>query len=353
LFAINFPEQLSSHRLDRMLAQGWFRYGQCFQKPQVICVNDTVCDVLNIRLDIKKHQFSKSQRKLIRKNDQKFRVKIKKATVTKEKEKLYQLNKFRFKGFLTRNLNEFLNFEYQDSIFNTYEICVYDKKELIALSYFDLGEKSLAGILGLLNWNYAKESLGMYTMLKELEFAKLKGFKFYYPGFIMVQVSDFDYKLKLGNFSYLANTGRWRKMTNKNNVTNLANIIDSKNAAIEAVLKKKKMAYKTYAYPLYSLDYMQLYFIEKKDTHFLNTCKFIKLKKLPGTSKTPKNKIEIMYFDPIQKQFKYAVAEKIPASNMQINEMSEEMYSLKNIFTDVLQITKVKKIASSAEGLLK
>jgi len=349
LFAINFPQQLSSHRLDRMLAQGWFRYGQCFQKPQVICVNDTVCDVLNIRLDIEKHQFSKSQRKLIRRNDRKFQFKIQKATVTKEKEKLYQLNKFRFKGFLTRNLEEFLNFEYQDSIFNTYEIGVYHNKQLIALSYFDLGKKSIAGILGLLNWTYAKESLGMYTMMKELEFAKQAGFKFYYPGFIMVQVNDFDYKLKLGDFSYLATTRRWRKLSKKNTVTHMANLINTKNEAIEAMLKKEKIAYNTYAYPLYSLDYMQLYFIEREDTHFLNTCKFIKLKK---QTETPKNQIEIMYFDPIQKQFKHAIAETIAASKMQINEMSKEMHRLKNIFTDVLKIVKVKNTAGLAEGLL-
>lgn len=329
-----------------MLAQGWFRYGQCFQKPKVICVDDVVCDVLNIRLDLEKHQFSKSQRKLLRKNDQKFEVRIQKASVNKQKEKLYQLNKFRFKGFLTRNLKEFLTFTYQDSIFNTYEIGVYDNNKLIALSYFDIGKKSTAGILGLLNWAYAKESLGIYTMLKEIEYAKQNELKWYYPGFVMVQVNDFDYKLNLGNFSYLAHSKRWRKLTDKNKAAHLAELINTKNAEIEKVLNQKNRKFTIYAYPMYSLDYMGLYFNEPEDTHFLNTCKFIELNKLP------KQKIEIMYYDPIAQLFKYALAKKIHPSKMQINELSAEMYAFDNIFTQILEIIELKKTAETASELL-
>jgi len=346
LFAINFPEQLSQYKLDQMLANGWFRYGQCFQKPQVICVEDVVCDVLNIRLDVQKHQFSKSQRKLLRKNNRQFKICIQKARVNKQKEKLYQLNKFRFKGFLTRNLNEFLTFTFQDSIFNTYEIGVYEGNKLIALSYFDTGKKSIAGILGLLDWAYAKESLGIYTMLKEIEFAQKNNFKFYYPGFIMVQANDFDYKLNLGNFSYLAHTNRWRKLTDKNKAAHLAELINTKNAEIESALNKKRIQYTTYAYPMYSLDYMDLYINQPNETHFLNTCKFVEVKKLP------ENKTEIMYYDPIAHQFKHVLAKKINPSEMQINEMSAEMHELKNIFVQILEIIKYKKTTATAIELL-
>ncbi len=345
MFAINFPEQLSLGKLDQMLAQGWFRYGQCFQKPQVICVNDIVCDVLNIRLDIEKHQFSKSQRKLLRRNDKKFTIKIQKASINKQKEQLFQSNKFRFNGFLTKNLKEFLTFEYQDSIFNTYEIAVYAKTELMALSYFDMGEKSIASILGLSNWKYPKLSLGIYTMLKEIEFAKQYGFKYYYPGFIMVQANDFDYKLNLGKFSYLAHTNRWRKLDDKNKITHLANLINTKNNEIELVLKQKNINFQTYAYPMYSLDYMDLYFLKPNDAQFLNTCKFIELKK------RRKKNIEIMYYNPIEHQFQYALAKKIHPSNMQINEMSADMHRIESVYTHILQIKACLQTSVTAEGL--
>jgi len=89
LFDIIYPHKLSSSYLDRLLAQGWFRHGRSFLKPELICIDDVVCDVLNIRLNLKKHSFSKSQQKLLRKNDKRFVVKIKKASISDEKRKIY------------------------------------------------------------------------------------------------------------------------------------------------------------------------------------------------------------------------------------------------------------------------
>lgn len=249
LFDVIYPYKISSSYLDRLLAQGWFRHGQCFQKPGLICIDDVVCDVLNIRLNLKDHSFSKSQQKLLRKNDKRFIVKIEKASITDKKENLYQKNQFRFKGFLTESLNDFLTFGYEETLFNTYEVAVFDNKKLVAFSYFDLGKNTMAALLGIIDWNYKRESLGIYTMLKELEFAKQKKLKFYYPGPITVQSNTFDYKLKLGDFFYLAKTKRWRKLIDKKTDTFFANIINEKTAELEQILKQKEITHKTYVYP--------------------------------------------------------------------------------------------------------
>lgn len=345
LFDVIYPYNLSPGYLDRLLAQGWFRYGQSFQKPEVICIDDEVCDVLNIRLNLKEHTFSKSQKKILRKNDKKFTVKIKKASITEEKENLYQKNQFRFKGFLTKNLEDFLTFGFGHSVFNTYQIDVYDNKKLVAFSYFDLGNNSMAALLGIIDWNYKKESLGIYTMLKELEFAKQKKLKLYYPGPITVQASTFDYKLKLGNFSYLAKTKRWRKLIDKQTDSCFANIINEKTLELEQALKQKEIVHETFAYPLYSIDFMPPDFSDLNAIKFLNTCKFVLIKRIS------KKKIEIAYYDLVAKQFKLAVAKRVNPKSLQINKMSKETYTIKSIYTHILKIVDCRKMTSTAVSL--
>ena len=44
---------------------------------------------------------------------------------------------------------------------------------------------------------YSKYSLGTYTLLKEAEYGKRTGRRWFYPGYILDKRSD-DYKLKLG-----------------------------------------------------------------------------------------------------------------------------------------------------------
>lgn len=345
LFDAIYPHKLSSSYFDRLLAQGWFRHGQSLLKPELICMNDVVCDVLNIRLNLKTHSFSKSQQKLLRKNDKRFTVKVKKASISDEKENLYNHNLFRFEGFLTEKLYQFLGVGFHISVFNTYEVEVFDNEKLVAYSYFDLGKNTIASLLGIIDWNYKKHSLGIYTMLKELEFAKQKNLKFYYPGPITLQSTTFDYKLKLGNFSYLAKTKRWRKLINKQTDSCFANIIHKKTNELEQILKQKEIGYETYIYPLYAIDFLPLEFPELNASKLLNTCKFVLIKSFS------KNIHEIAYYDLVDKQFKLAIAKKINPKSFYINRMSKETYTLKSVHTNLLKIMNYQKNAASAAAL--
>lgn len=340
-----YPDKLSSVSLDRLLSQGWFRSGLCFQKPELVCIEDIVCDILNIRLNLNKHSFSKSQQKLLRKNDKRFRVDINKASITAEKENLYQKNKYRFTGFLTESLEEFLTFGFEYSVFNTYEISVFDNEKLVAFSFFDLGKNSMASLLGIIDWDYKKASLGIYTMLKELEIAKQKKMKFYYPGPITVQSPIFDYKLNIGNFAYLAKTKRWRKLINKQTDSCFANILNEKTYELEQVLKQKKVDYKTYIYPSYAIDFLPPDYVELSEKTFLNTCKFILIKPVS------KKKFEIAYYDLVTEQFKIAIAKRVNPKSLEIYRLSKENYSIKNVFTHIVEIMECEKKTNSAVDL--
>ena len=79
------------------------------------------------------------------------------------------------------------------------EIEVYDEDQLIACSFFHVGEKSFCGTYCFFEPEYQKFSLGNYTLLLELEIAMQMGKEFYYSGYIHHKPSQFDYKLNFNN----------------------------------------------------------------------------------------------------------------------------------------------------------
>jgi leucyl-tRNA---protein transferase len=85
------------------------------------------------------------------------------------------------------------------NIFNTYEINIYDHGKLIGYSFFDVGITSMASIIGIFDQSYSKHSLGIYTMLLEMEYAKSMQLKYYYPGYVAYEPSQFNYKLRLSD----------------------------------------------------------------------------------------------------------------------------------------------------------
>ena len=124
------------------------------------------------------------------------------------------LHKDRFKGFIHPTLNEYLTSGFHRTVFDTREVCVYDGDKLVAVSYFDVGDRAMASLIGLQHPDYRKFGLGIYTMLKEVEFGRSAGLKWYYPGYVLDLPSDFDYKLELGEFEYYTPTKRWGAFRN-------------------------------------------------------------------------------------------------------------------------------------------
>ena len=108
----------------------------------------------------------------MRRVENRFTVTYGHAQPNANKEALYAQHKARFKGFIHNTLSEYLSAGFQGTVFDTREVCVYDGDRLIAVSYFDLGDQSMASLLGLYDEAYGKYSLGTYTLLKEAEYGK-------------------------------------------------------------------------------------------------------------------------------------------------------------------------------------
>ena len=196
--AKHYPERIPGRDLDKYLARGWYRMGQTIFTTHFLCFGEHFYSALWIRLPLKNYQFSKSLRKLLRRNGSRYQVQFRPVRIDGEKEQLYQKYKMDFPGILAPNLTDALLDGETSNIFNTWETAVYDGKKLIAASFFDLGEKSVASIQGIYDPDYQKDSLGLYTMLLEITYCLEHGYTFFYPGYVVPGNSRFDYKLRIG-----------------------------------------------------------------------------------------------------------------------------------------------------------
>jgi arginine-tRNA-protein transferase len=255
----HFPKQLSAERYDQYLASGWFRGALLMYKLDLFCMDEDIWSVVNIRLDLKEYERKKSQRKIIKRVEDRFRVTCDRAVVTAEKERLYDEQKNRFKGFIHDSLDAFLNAAVLESVYNTWEICVYEKDRLIAVSFFDLGDKSMASLLGLFDSGYDRFSLGTYTMLKEVAFGKRTGRRWFYPGYVLDRPSPFDYKLKLGPMYYYTPGKRWGRYTGFDSRQTLAWRIRKSMHALEERLENEGIISERMFYPYFTLGFLGLW----------------------------------------------------------------------------------------------
>ena len=250
------PESLTPEGLDTYLSEGWFRNSILLHNSRVICLDGDVHSILNIRLPLQNHEYNKRLRKVWRQNHQRFRIDIQPVTLNQRKEQLYQQHTKRFKGFLFESLDQFLYAYGGSSVFKTYEVCVYDGDHLIAYSLFDIGANSIASLLGVFDKGYSKFSLGMYTMMIEIEYAKTQNKSFYYPGYILDNTPNFDYKLRVGIMEYLLPDGHWGTKEQLDEAQLPSRVIKEKMDAAADWLREQDLNFLDLLNPYYTMGYI-------------------------------------------------------------------------------------------------
>lgn len=231
-------------------------------KMDLLCLDKEIFSVVNIRMNLERFSMRKSQRKIVRKVEECFRVVVSEAKPNEQKESLYQQQKQKFQGFIHPTLSDYLNSSLPSTVFDTREVCVYDGDKLIAVSFFDLGEKSMASLLCLYDNNYSQYSLGVYTMLKEVDFGISKKMKWYYPGYVLDSDSGFNYKLRLGDFEYYNSKKRWANFENFSFEDSVGRLFKDKLERLKDLFDQVGISYKYTLYPFFSMGYVGFWSVE-------------------------------------------------------------------------------------------
>lgn len=187
---------------DQYLADGWRVLSNSIICHSLAYCRNTVVRTIPLRIRLDGFEFSKSQRRLLRRNAD-LKVQKLPIQITPEKETLFTRHTERFRERKPNNIDIFIANHSSYRPVKGMEFDVYDHDNLVACSFFHLGEEAMSGTYCFFDPFYERRSLGSYTMLLELEHAIQSGLKYYYHGYCYDVPSQFDYKLSFNNLEFL------------------------------------------------------------------------------------------------------------------------------------------------------
>jgi leucyl-tRNA---protein transferase len=196
-----FADRLSLQKWDEMLARGWRHNGlMVFRLSIDLDDNGIPCPVIPLRYDLKDFEFSKSQRIILKRNQDLTHV-FRPTKIDDEKHELFFNHAKKYRSNQPDSLFEFISTDPKRP-FKTWELCVYKADKLVACSFMDITPHAISSTYAMYDLSESKRSLGIFTMLLELEYAMSKRKKYYYPGYAFEQPSFYDYKKKFKNVEF-------------------------------------------------------------------------------------------------------------------------------------------------------
>lgn len=206
-------ERVSAGQMDSLLAAGWRHFGTHFFRYNLGFYEFDVRRVIPLRIRLSRFSPSKSQRRVLRRNAD-LRTIIRPIKITEEAEELFHRHKRRFKHGVPDSIYDFLSRDAASSPVEGREVAVFENRELVAVSYFDIGSISTSGIYATFDPENARRGLGIFTMLKEIEFSLDAGKEFYYQGYAYEGESFYDYKKRFRSTEGYDWNGGWATLGN-------------------------------------------------------------------------------------------------------------------------------------------
>ena len=186
--------ECSTNYCTTLVQRGWRRFGKMFFRP--ICADCHECQ--SIKIDVKNYNFSKSERRVIKKNSS-LELMIQKPTVSYECIELF--NKYHqymheIKGW-DKNQTDIKGYHTSfvaghDSF--GYEVLYYDNKKLIAVDLIDILEDGISSIYFYYDPEYRHLSLGKYSLYRQIILAKILEKAWIYLGYYVKDCPSLLYK---------------------------------------------------------------------------------------------------------------------------------------------------------------
>lgn len=196
--------------MDKVWAAGWRHFGCYFfrysTQPDEHGGTQTITP---LRIGLARFSCTKSQRRVMSKNAD-LRHDIVPAVIDDELRDLFQRHKQRFIHNIPDNLETFLGPDPTTGPCECRMVRVFDGERLIAASFFDVGKQAASSVYGLFEPECSKRSLGIFTMLLEIQHCREAGLRWLYPGYATHESSAYDYKKQFRGTELLDwSNGEW------------------------------------------------------------------------------------------------------------------------------------------------
>jgi arginyl-tRNA--protein-N-Asp/Glu arginylyltransferase len=203
-----YADAVTPVQIDMLLAGGWRHFGPHFFRYSLGVYEEEIRKVIPLRVQLERYKLSKSQRRILR-NNADLETAIKPVEITDETHDLFERHKSRFKSGVPATIYDFLSSETAGGPTDMLEVSVRRDGKLLAASFFDIGETAISSIYGIFDPEERDRSLGIFTMLTEIEYALANGKTLYYHGYAYDGPSYYDYKKRFSALEAFDWNGNW------------------------------------------------------------------------------------------------------------------------------------------------
>lgn len=183
---------LTPEAFDRMLDAGERRSGRMMYRTQ--CPACTACQPL--RIPVSRFAPTQSQRRVWRRNEGEVRVEVGVPQVSWDRLHLY--NRHKQERGLSHSDEPLTAQGYRnwliDTCTDTREVRYFVGPRLVAVSILDFGRRSASSVYHYFDPDESRRSLGVYSVLKELELCRRSDIEWYYLGFFVEGCGHLSYK---------------------------------------------------------------------------------------------------------------------------------------------------------------
>ena len=177
-----------------LICRGWRRFGKYFSRP--ICDGCNEC--LSLRILAKEYEFSKSERRVLNKN-QNTKVVLRKPALNNEHLFLYD----KYHRFMEEkrgwkkydvNFKQYYNLYIDGALDFGYELDFYIEEKLVCVDLIDILEDGISSIYCFYDPDFSHLSLGKFSLLSEIQIAKNENLKYIYLGYFVKKCQSLSYK---------------------------------------------------------------------------------------------------------------------------------------------------------------
>lgn len=186
--------ECSCEYCDHLVQHGWRRFGEMFFRP--VCPGCSACE--SVKIDTAAYRFSRSERRVLRKNED-LRVVMRRPGMTQKHLELfvaYHHHMHLRRGWEEQSVtprNYYASFVHGYNDFG-FEMLYFDGDRLIGIDLIDILPTGISSIYFYYDPEYADRSLGKYSLLRQIAMAKERGLPWIYLGYYVQGCQSLEYK---------------------------------------------------------------------------------------------------------------------------------------------------------------
>lgn len=199
-----YVQGLDGALYERMLAQGFRRSGRIVYRPR--CRDCTECR--QVRVPVDRFVPSKSMKRVSRINSD-VQVGVSTPSHSDEKFEMYcRYLEAQHDQSMERSRESFREFLYESPM-ATLEFSYFMNDRLAAVSILDQVPEGLSSVYMYFDPDFARRSLGVFSIIHEIEYCRTHALPYYYLGFYIAECPKMAYKARYRPNEVLAAPGHW------------------------------------------------------------------------------------------------------------------------------------------------